>query len=213
MLDFKTELLTDLIYNSNKIENLDYTREETLICIQDGHGPKEILNHYRVYEQVILASNELPKSIDDVRQIHAGLMNGILPTILCGHFRLTAKIISGTNEILPHPHDIDELGERFDEYMLDVLAAACTKVGPERNRMVIKAAWSIHDFFETIHPFDDGNGRTGRILLNWILWHFNCRTVVVNYKEKEKYFKNIRRWSRHNENLFKVERNCVGGGE
>jgi Fic family protein len=47
----------------------------------------------------------------------------------------------------------------------------------------------FHLDFETIHPFNDGNGRIGRVMMNWQLQHEGFPNIIIRDKEKKTYYK------------------------
>jgi len=56
----------------------------------------------------------------------------------------------------------------------------------------LEIAWQAHHAFEYIHPFIDGNGRTGRLLLNYLLIIMGQEPIVIWHDEKESYYESIR---------------------
>ncbi len=59
---------------------------------------------------------------------------------------------------------------------------------------VVKAAAYLHCKMENIHPFSDGNGRTGRLLINYLLMLYQNPPVIIFYEDKERYFEALRAW-------------------
>lgn len=59
----------------------------------------------------------------------------------------------------------------------------------------LKIAWAIHHSFEYIHPFADGNGRTGRLLLNYALLRMKQEPMVIWYKDRFSYYNSIEKFN------------------
>ncbi|VAW09565.1 Fic domain protein, Pden_3305 type [hydrothermal vent metagenome] len=111
--------------------------------------------------EAALATPEL--RIDTLHSWHTKLMgNSALPDDLIGSFRTSPGWIGGTSPLdavyVPPP------AELIDELMADLIEFATSDaVDPVTQAAV------VHAQFETIHPYGDGNGRLGRILIGWIL--------------------------------------------
>jgi Fic family protein len=105
-------------------------------------------------------------AVEDIHEWHRRLMGPTdrRPEETDGAFRTAQSWIGGTSprdaSFVPPPPG------RLDELMADLVAF----VNAERVDPVTQAA-VVHAQFETIHPYGDGNGRIGRILIGWILAH------------------------------------------
>ena len=96
--------------------------------------------------------------------------------------------ITGKNEIGAPPEDVaEELSELVSE-MNEVT---------ENNALT--AAAYFHAKFENIHPFADGNGRTGRIIMNYILLLNNHPPVIVFEEDRKAYYTALEAWDEKQE--------------
>ena len=96
-----------------------------------------------------------------------------------GKYRTLQVYIRGTNWLPLKPGEVPkEMG-----YLLSWYSKNKKKLHP-----LILAAY-FHSAFETIHPFVDGNGRVGRLLMNLILYKNKYPMVNIPNKKKYKYYK------------------------
>jgi len=113
-----------------------------------------------------VTSENFPMSLRFMKELHKELMNKARASHFSdpGEFRRSQNWIGGTRpdnaRFVPPP--IDEMNKALDDFELFIHAK--DDVPP-----VIKSG-ILHAQFETIHPFLDGNGRTGRMLINFFLW-------------------------------------------
>jgi Fic family protein len=111
-------------------------------------------------------------TIEDIHEWHQRLMGptGRLPEEMVGAFRTAQSWIGGTS---PHSASfVPPPPELVEKLMVDLIGF----VNAEWVDPVTQAAVA-HAQFETIHPYGDGNGRIGRILIGWILAHRTGITV------------------------------------
>ena len=88
--------------------------------------------------------------------------------------------IRGSDHIPPEPSSINNLMQYY-----------VYNYNNDENDVFYKIA-NYHIEFESIHPFEDGNGRTGRILINCELLKNNIAPVVIEKDDRTKYFEMLR---------------------
>ena len=65
---------------------------------------------------------------------------------------------------------------------------------PEEPEKVLTAAAFFHAKFENIHPFADGNGRTGRLAMNYLLAIHNHPPLIIHQEDRKAYFEDLEAW-------------------
>lgn len=91
--------------------------------------------------------------------------------------------VTGINEIGAAPEDVqEEMSELLDEI---------TDIPDEK---ALTAAAYFHAKFENIHPFADGNGRTGRLLMNYFLILHKHPPVIIHEEDRKDYYAALEAW-------------------
>ena len=109
-----------------------------------------------------------------VLKLHGILMNGVRPD--AGAYRSHAVRITGVN--LPTANYLS-----VPKLMPEVMGNITTK-----TKDIIALSASIHSKFEQIHPFSDGNGRVGRLLMNAMLLSANFAPAIIHQEQKQLYY-------------------------
>ncbi len=125
----------------------------------------EVLNNIEAMSWAVETLSNAPSiTVDDILSIHRRLLAGTRPEEHGGVFRTTQNWIGGSEynpcsaEFIPPP----------PEHVQALLEDLCTFCNGDSLPAVAQAAMA-HAQFETIHPFVDGNGRTGRALIHLVL--------------------------------------------
>jgi len=178
--------LPESVYNSNAIENSTLTLQETerillemevarnisLREVYEAKNLARVMNYIR--EQCLCKTTELNQEL--ILFLHQMLICGIDDKI-AGRFRKAGEYVRVGNHIAPAPDKVEKLiPSVLIEYHSDV-----------SNYFLDKIA-KFHLDFETIHPFCDGNGRIGRILISWQLQQVGFPIIIIRDNEKHKYY-------------------------
>lgn len=112
-------------------------------------------------------------SIDFIINIHKQLVKDI--DVRVGFRKHDVRVIKSRFDSAPYFRIEKEMNELINWY----------KENKKLNPFIL--ATIFHHKFEKIHPFSDGNGRTGRILMNYILIKNNYPPIIITKKNREKY--------------------------
>jgi len=181
--DIKDQFVLSLTYNSNTIEGSTLSENETrAIIFHNKTFPSksmiehlEAKNHQTALEYLFdYLTSKNPVNEKLILKLHEVLMNGIHSD--AGFYRRHAVRIVGSNVPTANYVKVPNLMEELTRDM-------CKKVKNFINHVA-----NIHSKFEQIHPFGDGNGRVGRLIMNAMLLKENIAPSVINQKEKQKYY-------------------------
>ena len=148
----------------------------------------EVINHVRAMSHGIRRLPELPVSVRLIREIHAELLKGVRGSHLTpGTVRESQNWIGPAGCSL---HEAVFVPPPPDE-VLRHLGALETFLHSDENLPLLVRIGLAHAQFETIHPFLDGNGRVGRLLIAFLLYERGALLKPVLYLSH--YFKQFRR--------------------
>lgn len=186
--EYLEDLITRSTYHSNAIEGSTLTYAETYAILYndnsfkiEGKEPREIyeaINHKKALELVFdnLQNNQ---EFDEkfIKKLNETINKDIKDTE--GYRKVTA-FIRGSEHIPPEPEKVPNLMNYFVyNYNHD-----------EQDNFTKIAKYHIE--LEKIHPFEDGNGRTGRLLINYELLKNNLPPVVISKDDRVRYFEFLR---------------------
>ncbi len=170
-------------YDSTNIEGNTLTLQETSQLLFEGINPrkslreiKEATNHKKAFDFILDYKKDISKEF--ILKLHKLVTEDTLNLELKnqeGRYRMIQVYIRGVEWIPTKPENVPkEMGSLLSWY---------TKNKKKLHPLILSAYF--HSAFETIHPFVDGNGRVGRLLMNFIL-HKN-KYPMINIPNKKKY--------------------------
>lgn len=183
---FEAEL-PESVYNSNAIENSTLTISETEKILLDMEVSRNV-SVREVFEAKNLASvfgyiqgRTSAKDIDKelVLLLHRMLISNIDEGI-AGRFRKEGEYVRIGTYIAPAPEHV--------ETMVD---AVLLEYSGRHTEYFLEKISRFHLEFEHVHPFCDGNGRIGRVLLNYQLMQAGFPPVIIRDKEKAVYYRSF----------------------
>ncbi len=171
--------IPEMVYNSNAIENSTLSLDDTEKILAGGSLRRHV-SVREVYEAKNLANitasllekDQHPLTLELILGLHKSLLTNIDDAI-AGRFRSGKEWVRVGNHLGANPQFVPELmQELVDGY------------NRAEHSYFLEAIAHFHAEFETIHPFVDGNGRMGRVLINLQLMNAGLPPIIIQNKSK-----------------------------
>ena len=173
--------------NSFTVDDTRILKEQGLAMVPVGHSLlecTEMADHFRAFRYV---TTHLDAAFDEKllcetnRLVTENTLAYRAPGAVAGAYT-TEDMAAGDTVFGDH----ETLVSRVPALMSSTAEAMERGVHP----MIVAARF--HGFFEYLHPFRDGNGRTGRLLSNWILLHAGHPLLIIDIKDRADYINALR---------------------
>lgn len=193
--------IPESVYNSNAIENSTLTLKETEKILLEMEVSRDVSvrevfeakNLSRVINYIRDKSKNTEINKKLILLLHQMLIGGINDEF-AGRFRKPGEYVRVGTYIAPAPERVESMIKSIlNEYTSDLEKYFGDKIA------------KFHLDFETIHPFCDGNGRIGRVLMNYQLLKLGLPMVIIRDKEKMRYYKSFGDY-RHSKNTKTIEK-------
>lgn len=180
------EFAKEFIFNSNNIEGSKIPAEEVKKIIETGNSKFQNMNEVKEVYNSIEAMNYIQKgfkyNIPSIKRLYYILTSDLL--MQNGEpyprgFKRMANVVNNM-ETVPPGMVVPRLKDLLDRYRDNR-----RKVHP------LKLAMDLHLDYEEIHPFTDGNGRTGRMLMNRVLMSHGYFPIIIHSSNSTAYFNSI----------------------
>ena len=171
--------IPEMVYNSNAIENSTLTLEDTEKILAGGSLERKV-SVREIYEAKNLAKLTETLLEKDKHNLTIKLILGFHKTLLthiddaiAGRFRGGKEWVRVGNHLGANPQFVPSLMQELVD-------------GYNQNKIdyFLDAIAHFHAEFETIHPFVDGNGRMGRVLINLQLMNAGLPPIIIQHKNK-----------------------------
>ncbi len=201
------ELQVRMTYNSNHIEGSKLSEDQTRLIfetntldVRDGIPVDDVLetvHHFRAIDYVIdIAEDELTEDI--IKQLHFVLKHDTKDSTLgwfaVGDYKKRANVVGGRETSKPsevHKH----MKALIDKYNA-------------KEKVTFEDIVAFHAEFELIHPFQDGNGRVGRLVALKECLHHNVIPFIIEDAKKNYYYRGLSEWK--NEKGWLID-TCLDG--
>lgn len=180
--DIRDTFLLKLTYNSNRIEGSTLSEPDTAAILFDNaalpnkslNEQLEAKNHQTALQYLFnhIAKNK-PINENFVLKLHGILMNGIYDE--AGFYRQHPVRITGVHLTTANHLKVPKLMKTLIQKLR------------QKPKDIIRQTAIVHARFEHIHPFPDGNGRVGRLLINAMLLTANIAPAVIKQERKRLY--------------------------
>ena len=194
------KLQVDFAYNSNHIEGSRLTHDQTRYIYETktvgvGIDKSEVavrvndvietVNHFRCFDFIL---DTISQPVDEayIKQLHAILKTGVMDnSAVIGEYKKEANYVADLTTVAPEKVS-DEVKKLLSEY--------------DQSHMTLFDIAEFHMKNERIHPFYDGNGRTGRLLMFKQCLANDILPFIIDDNDKMFYYMGLKEWQTEDKN-------------
>jgi Fic family protein len=187
----------NLTYNSNRIEGSRLTEEQTRYIFETrtiGFKDEEAVpvddiiettNHFVAFDYLLDTLHQ-PLSAEIIKEFHrilkSGTSDALRPWFAVGNWKKLANEVGGAETTAPE--NVDNEIEKLNQWYLN------------RESISFETIVEYHYLFEKIHPFQDGNGRVGRLILFRECLKNNVVPFIIDETHKQFYYRGLKEFER-----------------
>ena len=196
----KTQI--DLTYNSNHIEGSRLTHDQTRYIFETNTigVEKEVLNvddvietvnHFRCIDMII-DNVKVALTEKFIKELHLILKNGT------SDYRKDWFVVGDYKKL---PNEVGGMGTALPEEVADKMKVLLTEYNGKEEK-IFEDILDFHVKFERIHPFQDGNGRVGRLIMFKECLKYNIVPFIIEDNLKMFYYRGLKEWDEEKEYLM-----------
>ncbi|SNV58105.1 Fic family protein [Veillonella rodentium] len=184
--EYIDDMIVRMAHHSTAIEGNTLTQGETKSILLDNMIPRKMelrefyeVSNYREYLAFLMESYRAPITIETIKETQRLLLAHIRDDN--GQFKVVQNMVIGADFELTKPYQVPEALKNWSDtlqYRLDIAVTDEDK---------IRAIMEQHLQFERIHPFADGNGRTGRALIVHSCLQQELAPIIINKDDRGEY--------------------------
>lgn len=196
---FNDEFSISASHNSNAIEGNTFTYDETRLLLKEGvttnarsfKEHEEIVGYKQAFDFLYKALKEGRKITEDfICELHSYILRGDAEA---GQYRTIQNYIGDMFNVKYTPCSPSLVPEKMKEYVEELQKDMETNISiKEQSEIDFVAIFhnlaKHHLEFERIHPFVDGNGRCGRLLLTYEIISMGLLPIDIRYEERTRYY-------------------------
>ena len=189
----KTQI--DLTYNSNHIEGSRLTHDQTRYIFETNTigVEKEVLNvddvietvnHFRCIDMII-DNVKVALTEKFIKELHLILKNGT------SDYRKDCFVVGDYKKL---PNEVSGMGTALPEEVADKMKVLLTEYNGKEEK-IFEDILDFHVKFERIHPFQDGSGRVGRLIMFKECLKYNIVPFIIEDNLKMFYYRGLKEWN------------------
>lgn len=187
-----------IVHHSSSIEGSTLTENETRLLLEEGITPKGkplehslmVKDHYDALLYVLnAAGKKTPVTTDFIQSINAKVMKhtGGLYNTVFGEIDASKGMFRKGNVSAGGSYFVNfEKAERYTNELADRLANNLSTANSIEDQLTL--SFIAHFDLVSIHPFYDGNGRTSRLLMNYVQNYYQLPLAIVYQEDKVDYY-------------------------